>query len=276
MRRATLPEGLYVSVSQIKCWLKCSRQYVLHYVRGVEPAFIPTPLAFGSAFHEALAAFYSELKNTRAPLDREPARDVFRDAWDRAASGPVPLQTDEDDDVSVSALTDKGIAMLDAFLEFAEEAAMQQVVEAVEQPFAVSIHDPDTGEVLEEALVGTVDAVVRENGHRVLLEHKTAARRMGRDQLDFDPQPTAYKYAARTMGLGDVGVRYQVVTKTKSPAIQIEDVVRGAQDEDDLLRTALGVLRSIDAGVDFPVRGWQCRSCAYAHACKGGPSRSVR
>jgi hypothetical protein len=142
-------------------------------------------------------------------------------------------------------------------------------VEAVEQPFAVSVSDPNTGEVLEEQLVGAVDAVVREGDRRILLEQKTAARRYGPHQLGFDLQPTAYKLAARLGGLGEVGVRYQIVTKGKKPALQVEDAVRGERDEDDLLRTALGVLRSIDAGVDFPIRGPLCDSCGYAYACRG-------
>jgi hypothetical protein len=268
-RRFSRPEGLYISVSQIKTWLRCPRQYVLHYVRGIEPAFIPTALAFGSAFHEAAAALYLEAKTTGEPLRLEYVNDVFRDAWDQASSGPVPLQADEDGEDNSDELASKGIAMLAVFHEYAVDALVHQVVESVEQPFAVSIFDPDSGEVLEEQLVGTVDLVVREGDRRVIVEQKTAARRYGPDQLRYDIQPTAYKLAARLGGTGAVGVRYQVVTKTKKPTLQVEDVSRDAKDEDDLLRTVLGVLRSIDAGVDFPIRGAQCRTCPYAHGCKG-------
>lgn len=58
MARPKIPDGLYTSVSQMKCWLRCPRQFELKYVRGVEPAFVPVNLAFGSAIHEALAAHY--------------------------------------------------------------------------------------------------------------------------------------------------------------------------------------------------------------------------
>jgi hypothetical protein len=100
-----------------------------------------------------------------------------------------------------------------------------------------------------------------------VVEHKTAAKKYGIDQIRFDIQPTAYRLAAREIGLGDVALRYQVVTKAKVPAIQIADLHRDEQDEDDFLRTVGGVLRAIDAGVTYPVRGWQCSSCPYAHAC---------
>jgi CRISPR/Cas system-associated exonuclease Cas4 (RecB family) len=265
-RGRVLLEGLYVSVSQLKCWLRCPRHYVLHYVRGAEPSFVPTALAFGSAFHEAAAAIYLETKNSGASLALSCAQDVFRDAWDRASSGPVPLQGEEEGE-DLGELTDKGVAMVEVLHGYATEALEHQVVEAVEQPFAVPIFDPNTGESLEEQLVGVMDLVVREDDRRVIIEHKTAARRYGPDQLRFDIQPTAYRLAARTSGKGDAGVRYQIVTKTKTPGLQVEDVVRTKHDEHDLLDTILGVLRSIDAGVDYPVRGSLCRGCPYAHAC---------
>lgn len=265
-RRLSLTDGLYISVSQLKCWLKCPRQYALKYVRGIEPAFVPLALAFGSAFHEALAAFYSEVKATGEPLQLNYMGDVFRDAWDRASSGPVPLQRDESDDPGELPL--KASNMLAAFHEYAVPVVANQKVEAIEQPFAMTICDPDSGEQLEEQLVGVIDLIVREGERRVIVEHKTAARKYSQETLCNDPQPTAYRAAARTMGLGEAGVRYQVVTKTKVPAVQVENVVRGERDEEDLLRTVLGVLRGVDAGVDFPIRGGQCRSCPYAHVCQ--------
>ena len=263
-----MPDGLYISVSQIKTYLTCPRKFELKYVRGVPPAFVPVPLAFGSAFHEALAAYYSELKSAGEVLRRELVLDVFRGAWDRAASGSVPLQGDEDDDLAVGQLTDQGVSMLNAFHEHASARLGGVAVEDVEMGFAVHLHDPETGEILEEQLVGTVDLVTMEKGRRWVVEHKSAARKYTQDQLRFDLQPTAYKIAARESGKGDVGLRFQVVTKTKTPAVQIAEVERDAQAEDDFLRTVMGVLKAIDASVSYPVRGWQCRSCPYRGPCE--------
>ena len=272
MARMNLPDGLYISVSQVKTYLLCPRKYELHYIRGEPPAFLPVALAFGSAFHSALAAYYGEIMATGEPLRRDLALDVFRDAWAKAVDGPVPLQADEEEDEKgADQVVDKGVSMLHAFYDHAGKAPASQV-DAVEQSFSVSIHDPETGEVFEEQLVGAIDLVLREEGRPVIVEHKTAAKKYGVDQLRFDIQPTAYQLAAREMGLGEVGIRYQVVTKTKVPAVQVADVMRDAQDEDDFLRIVGGVLRAIDAGVSYPVRGWQCRTCPYEHACRGGAS----
>ena len=158
--------------------------------------------------------------------------------------------------------------MLEVFHAHVAKTMNGHVVEGVEVPFVVALHDPDTGEVLDEQLVGTMDLVLRHGDHRVVVEHKTAARKWSDDQLAFDLQPTGYKFAAQQVGMGDVGLRLQVVTKTKVPVVQVADVERGPRDEDDFLRTAVGVLRAVDAGVAYPVRGWACKGCPFAHACK--------
>lgn len=268
MGKPELPDGLYISVSQLKTWLMCPRKYELKYIRGEPPAFVPVNLAFGSAIHEALAAFYSEIKSTGSPLRRELVLDAFRSAWERASDGPVPLQAEEDEDGEPRDLIDKGVSMLHAFWEHADKTAGKVDVQAVEQSFAILIIDVETGKVLEEQLVGTIDLIVADAGRRIVVEHKTAGKKYTQDQLTHDLQPTAYKLAARAMGLGEVGLRYQVITKTKVPAIRIADVHRDGQDEDDFLRAIGGVLKVIDAGVSFPVRGWQCATCPFVHVCR--------
>lgn len=269
MPRPEMPDGLYVSVSQVKAFLKCAAFYTYKYVRGEAPAFVPVNLAFGAAVHTALAAYYLELKTTGSRLARDLLLDTFRTAWAEAADGPVPLQPDEEDEASLDQLTDKGVSMLHAFYEHAGRES-EFVVESVERSFSVPLRDPSSGEILEEQLIGTVDLIIRSGEQRTIVEHKTASKKYGLEQLRWDQQPTAYKLAARASGLGEVRLRYQILTKTKVPAIQVAEVERNAQDELDFMKTVVGVLRAIDVGVDYPVRGWACRSCPYRHVCEAG------
>jgi putative RecB family exonuclease len=269
-----MPDGLYTSVSQMKCWLRCPRQFELKYVRGVAPAFVPVNLAFGSAIHEALAAHYNEIKSTGSPLRRDLVLDVFRAAWERAIDGDIPLQAVEDGE-DPREVVDKGVSMLHAFAEHAARSPTKEV-EAVELAFTVALYDPDSGERLEEALTGFMDLVVVEGGHRVVVEHKTSSRKFSDDQLQFDLQVSGYKLAARAAGLGEVGLRFQIITKARAPFVQVADVQRGQADEVDFVRTAVGVLRAIDAGVSYPIRGWACRSCQFAHACHGARAQVAR
>jgi putative RecB family exonuclease len=265
MPKATLPLGLYISVSQVKAYLKCPAFYFHKYVRGDPPAFVPVNLAFGSAVHEALAAYYEEVKTSGRALRRDLLLDVFRAAWERACDGAVPLQA-EGESEEIFQVVDKGVSLLHAFHDHASRSAPPPV-EAVEMPFTVPLRDPDTNEPLEEALTGFIDLLVNDGGRRTIYEHKTSSRRYGEDQLRFDIQVAAYKLAAREAGLGEVALRYQVLVKSKVPAVQVADVTRDAGDEEDFARTVVGVLRAIDAGVSYPVRGWACRSCPYRAAC---------
>jgi len=269
-------DGLTVSVSQLKEFMICPRRYQLHRVLGIEPAFTPTPLALGSAAHAGFAAIYTSIKNhgEATPLDQ--VIQVFRDDWAVAVDAPVPLRLDED----AADPVDTGVRMLTAFHAHVAAAGPVNVV-AVEMPFhGVELHDPDTGEILDEKLGGVVDLVLAEPAgitgaggqmRNVIVEHKTAARKWTSDQLDHDFQVTAYQIAAKAIGLGDdVGLRLQVVTKTKQAAVIVDDVVRDELAEVDFLRTAAGVLRAVGAGAFWPVRSWACKTCQYAHACSTG------
>ena len=88
--------------------------------------------------------------------------------------------------------------------------------------------------------------------------------------------PASEAGAERPPGAGEVGLRYQVVTKAKLPVVQAESVVRDRQAEVDFMRTATGVLRAIGAGAFWPTRGWVCGQCPYAAACTGSSGRGSR
>jgi hypothetical protein len=229
------------------------------------------PLAFGTAFHAGLAHHYGWMKAGETTPSLEDAKQRFVDSFNQARSGPVPLQHDDDDGETFELLEAKGLQMLDAALA---HPLSQSKVLAVEQSFTVDLHHPDTGEVLDIKLVGTVDLVIEEDDHRTVVEHKSSARKYTADQLNFDVQPSAYAYAAGQLGWGDVGLKFNVVTKTKLPAVQVEDLRRDDNDIEDFLRQAVGVLAAVDAGISFPIRGWACRGCQFKSRCRAaGASR---
>jgi hypothetical protein len=185
--------------------------------------------------------------------------------------GKIPVRLD-DDEGDTGKLTDLAVRMIDAF--YAHAANTPVNVEAIETPFAVELFDPESGEMLDEHLVGVFDLVLNESGKRVIVEHKSSAKKYAQDQLDYDVQMSGYAFAARQMGWEQSGLRFSVVTKTKLPAVQVADVMRGPLAENDFLRTVVGVLRSIDAGVSYPLRGWGCRSCQFKAPCETLGNRS--
>lgn len=257
------PDGLYVSISQLKTYLRCPRQYEFRYVRGEKPESVAVALVLGTAVHAALASYYTSLRDG-AVLALGDMLEVFAGAWIAAQTAELPVLTD--DGAPLASVAAHGASMLRVFHAHAARAPAVRPV-LIEAPFNVELHDPVTREVLDETLTGVIDLVAEREGRLRIFEHKTAARRYGRDQLEFDLQPTAYLYAARQLGLKVDGITFQIVTKAATPVVQVEDVERDAVAEDDFLLTVVGVLRAIDAAAFYPVRGWACRGCSYARRC---------
>ncbi len=78
---------------------------------------------------------------------------------------------------------------------------------------------------------------------------------------------TGYGMASRSLGYDGAALEILVTTKTKAPDVQITSLVRHRRDEKELLTTVFGVRAAVAAGVEYPLRGWQCRTCAHAAAC---------
>jgi CRISPR/Cas system-associated exonuclease Cas4 (RecB family) len=138
----------------------------------------------------------------------------------------------------------------------------------VEVPFTIELPDPTTGEILEERLVGALDLVVREEAKHVVGEHKTAAKKWSKDQIDHEIQLSAYKLVARALGLGEVGLRLQILTKTKKLKMIVEETDRTERDEREFIEIVVGVLRAIDARVFFPIRNGMCGGCTFQRQCE--------
>ena len=260
---ALLRSEAHVSVSSISCYVRCPEQYRHRYISRTQPTHRSSALAFGSAVHQALAHFYRALMENQPEPSAEELISVFSDAWSRELASPIPVLFDKSD--SVESLLDCGVGLMKLFHS---DAPRPHLVLGVEEPFSVELCDSSTGKVFDERLVGAIDAVVEDhNGSARLLEHKTGARKRGFAQ-DF--QGTAYTVVAPLIGLAQADVTFQLLVKTKAPALVIETVSFTPADRQDFFHVVTGVLTAIRSGAFFPRREWQCRGCPYAGPCLAG------
>ncbi len=252
----------HMSISQLKRFLGCPRAYRYQYIDRIEPEFRPIALAFGAAWHETLAAHLLPPGKDQWLCHVE-LQALFRDSLTEAVNedGPPVLFEDAED---LGKCVDLGIRMLDAF--FLKVARPDQVLE-VERAFVLELAHPISGEIAPVPLIGAMDAIVVDDGRTEVWELKTGKRKWSADQIEFDPQPTAYVMAARELGYEEAAVKLLVTTKTREPDVQIERLVRRRGDERELAETVLDVLHAVKAGVDVRIRGWGCRSCAFAGVC---------
>ena len=250
-------EALHISASQIRSFLICPQKHYHSHVLRTPPSHRPSSLAFGSAVHETLAAFYEQLADGGKEMTVEELQKLFDAAWTGQLVGDLPIRYGKNEDAETLQRTAHG--MLEAFQEGGLRPA--EVV-GVEVPFSLEIPGR------EERMVGAFDLVGKtDDGRIVIVEHKTAARRWSDDQLRYDLQASVYAWAARELGFGEVDLVYQVLLKTKKPAVVTYPVDRDDGDIDELHRVITGVMRVVEAGAYWPQRGWSCTSCPYGQAC---------
>jgi CRISPR/Cas system-associated exonuclease Cas4 (RecB family) len=216
--------------------------------------------------HATLAArfvedFPEKLIGDRA-YDSDPLDDELRDYGVEMISPHKVTRKSKTQDLGKC--VDLGLKMLDAFI--LRVPRPEQVID-VERAFILELAHPVTGEVALVPLIGGIDAIVVDEGKVVVWELKTGKKKWSADQIEYDPQPTAYTMAARELGYGDVDVKLLVATKMAKPDVQVERLVRRRGDQRELAETVLDVLHAVKAGVDVRIRGWGCRSCAYAGVC---------
>ena len=252
----------HFSISQLQVFLHCARKFRFIYVDHVEPEFRPIALALGTAWHEIIGAHL--LPQVRGQyLSRLELQALFRDSLTEQVNedGPPVLFEDEED---LGKTIDLGLRMLDAF--FLRVPRPDRVLE-VERAFVLELAHPVSGEIAPVPLIGAMDVIVVDRGKTEVWELKTGKKKWSADQMEYDPQPTAYVMAARELGHEDAQVKLLVTTKTREPDVQIERLVRRRGDERELAETVLDVLHAVKAGVDVRIRGWGCRSCAFASVC---------
>jgi hypothetical protein len=94
-------------------------------------------------------------------------------------------------------------------------------VEKLEQKFRLPLLSPISGHKLQAELIGKIDRTFSAESNRFVHEYKSTSKGVEPDStywnhLTLDTQTRLYTYAARRLGLGQVGVLYDVWHKPKT------------------------------------------------------------
>ena len=254
----------HVSFTQIDQYLRCPLKYKFTYVDRVTPDFVPAALAFGSGIHGAAALLFGGIAaGTPPPLDD--VQGYFESYWNLETGQKAIRFGERDTKASLLDLASRMLAVL-----YREREPEMEIV-GVEQPFDVPLIDLDTGEVLDRALVGTLDLLERDAaGGLVVVDLKTSARKYSDLQVEASLQLSVYSYATQMNGLADeqdLRLRFDVLTKTKQPELCRYWTTRDRAANVRLFRLAAEILQAIEAGVFHPNPGWQCKDCQFRSQC---------
>ncbi len=249
-------EKPHLSYSQVNTYLTCPLKYRFNYVDRIEPPFVSAPLAFGSAIHETVGAFYQSCLEGDS-LSISQVEDVYRQVWKTQASEREIRFFNGDSEES---LTAKAKRMLEVFHEAFDPAT--QII-GIEEPFEVALGKRTP------PIVGWIDAVeISDDGTVTIVDLKTSSKRYSDQHVQSNLQLTCYSLGAQTLGFkGPVKLRLDVLLKTKDSELIRYETTRTDVDRERFLRLVKSVWRGINKEIFFPKADWQCGQCAFAGPC---------
>jgi hypothetical protein len=250
----------YISWSQVASYQLCPKAYEFKYVLRAEPAFVPSSLVFGVAFHDAVArTSAADLAGAPRPSAEELALGVAHEL--RASSVPLKLGKGE----SLESLDALASRMLSAYLA------------------STASHVEGTSICIEDVVRGVVDASVplvearvdhvyqRQDGSLVVRDVKTTRAKWSDDKV-AESSPQLQLYATlldrELEGLGKVdSLEFLTVTKAVKPVVRLHQLSVAKEGCHNLVDNLQQVWHGIESGV-FPARpGWPCKSCAFNDRC---------
>ncbi|MFC1835411.1 RecB family exonuclease [Thermodesulfobacteriota bacterium] len=253
MTTQDLPDHL--SYSQINTYMTCPLRYRFQYVEEIEPQFVSAGLAFGSAIHEAAAAFnQTHLEGDSLRADQ--MLDVYRQAWQSREEDARFFNGDD-----AQSLENKAQQMLTAFAQAHDPST---TVIGVEERFQVEFNGLPP-------FVGFIDLIEQPNGGPVcIVDLKTAARKPTDFQIHNNMQLTAYSTGAGALGFDtrNLKLRLDELTKTKKPEMVRYETMRTERNQERFVKLVDKVWNAIQRDCWFPRENWHCAQYAYQEHCK--------
>ena len=247
----------HLSASQMNLYLLCSLKYRFQYLDGLPKPFRPAALAFGSAFHSALAWLHKQMTNGNG-ITLERLCKIFDADWYAQRLDTRILYN--------SGETETGLRMLAKELLRLYVTRPEGQVKDAEVHFAVPLVNPTNGEQLEVNLEGFFDLITADEA---IVEFKTSGQTMTSRDADNHLQLTAYSYAYEALYQHPAAnLKIVDLVKTKRPKMVVLETVRTKADHQRFFWLAKEVFHGIRSRVFFPRSGYWCRDCEYAQHCR--------
>ena len=278
----------YLSYSRISTYSDCSLKYYFSYIKKL-PRTSSAALEFGSALHESLDKFHSNIKGDNVP-EVDFLITAFEEAWeDKSMFSEANITPDE-----VTDNRNMGITLLKNYYSMNKGTEWFTEPVATEMAYKVPVLDPythkqliyegvdkTTGELTEVPVefYVIIDLIHIFNGSLMITDHKTSSRKYSDHKITTDLQLTIYQYAIEYLlneGLiqidrdyEDIKVCFNVFHKVKAAYVKPYITTRTEEDIRRALIVAKHALQGINNEVFVPNFGsmW-CGNCEYKEACQ--------
>jgi RecB family exonuclease len=260
----------HLSWSSLQSFKACPRRFFYRYVERAPEESRAATLAFGSAIHRAIE-LVQEARITGQALPKiDELMADYESGWSESAEAGTPVSFAAGEDAQT--LREKARQILETYLGHAQ-AETGEVI-GIEHEARVRIV-PNAPPLLTR-----IDLIERIGDELVLTDFKTG-RAIWNPMKTAESLPQLILYGqavqpiARALGVRRIVTRFVVLTKSKTPKIQVL-TPRPTEGDVAKLKDFVGdTWASISSGGGFPrCESWQCKQCPFAKRCLGLSSNS--
>ena len=263
---AQLKEQPHYSYTALNTYINvCQLLYYYRYIEKVEAERTPVALPFGTAFHSVLSEQAQAAKRGKL-LTADEMTDAFTAYFQANCKDAANIVFKRDENIEDQIATAKRM-----FEVVNKEWIDYWNIQSVAEPFRIEMPG------LSKPIIGELDMVITEKtpfdgendkGYDTIVDFKTAARMWSEDRPSKDLQATVFSYAFEKVHQRRPSFRFDVVTKTKTPAVRH---LYTSRDDDHYLRLEklfTTADKGIQAGVFLPNESsFACSDCPFADRC---------
>jgi len=241
----------YLSVTQIKMFLRCPLQYYFRYIKGIK--MLPnSAMTMGRCIHSTIERYYKEQLRGKHDMTVEEVEERFASLW-----AVESKETDFKKDEMPDKLKDEGIKLMGKYLlDIAPTVKPKEIEKKFELTF----------ENVSYTLKGIID-LIEEDG--TIVDHKCSKRSPVQSEVDRDIQLSAYTLAYGSLyGKQPNGLRYDYLVRNKTPKTVQCVTARSQKALNRFLKLIGYVSQSIEQGIFYPNESMLCSTCGYKDLCR--------
>ena len=250
----------YVSHSAISTYQQCPLRYYFRYVANLPEELTSSALVFGSGIHRAAELHFEALLAGNDAPSLDELMEVYQSIWDQRQDEPIRFGKNE----TQQSLHELAKRMLTTF-QASELATPKSKIWGIEEEMR--------GKVIEGCpdLLARVDLILATEKELQIIDLKTSRSRWksGRAQNQAE-QLLLYSELAKEMAPDKkLRLRFAVISKTKTPSLEMHDVSIHPDRVERTKRVVQRVWKAIQQGTFYPSPSpMKCPSCAYQQACR--------
>ncbi len=250
----------YISYSAVATHQQCPLKYRFRYIDRLPERFLSANLAFGSAIHGAVELHFNALMLGKAVPSLDDLLEAYHEAWESRKEKTIRYRRGEDR----AHHTGVAMRMLRAF-QGSHLARPDGTILGVEKELrgAVISDCPD--------LLGRIDLLVETAGALTVTDLKTARSPWSATQAALaGDQLLLYAELVRDMAPHKtVHLNFAVITKSKTPSIDIHAVRASPERVEHTTRVVQHVWQAIEAGHFHPLPSATiCSACPFQEPCR--------